>query len=994
MAILTAYDRMGYGLNMVDTESSFIPNSSDLIPDGDPIFNQFDSDTYAVSTSYNGGQTVLVIFISQYSGNIWTIESLYAYDSEVEPLLDAYGINIRIDVTDDFSAGGYLTNLYSGNDVMSGNNYADIIKSGIGNDDLKGNAGNDKLYAELGNDTLNGGTGNDTLDGGEGFDWATYSNATSFVTVNLATGTSSGADGVDTLSNIEYVYGSSYNDILTGDANINVLGGGLGDDILDGGAGSDWATYSDKTTAVKVTLNTSTNAIVYVSGVAEDTIKNIENIAGGTGADQLTGDSAANYLSGGAGNDTLNGGTGNDTLDGGEGFDWATYSNATSFVTVNLATGTSSGADGVDTLSNIEYVYGSSYNDILTGDANINVLGGGLGDDILDGGAGSDWATYSDKTTAVKVTLNTSTNAIVYVSGVAEDTIKNIENIAGGTGADQLTGDSAANYLSGGAGNDTLNGGTGADTMTGGSGNDAYFVDAATDVIIESISDNTPDQETFSMGHDNDVVIASVSYTLATDVAVEDMMAAGSLTGVSTNDVINLTGNDLSQGLIGNDAVNTLTGNGGNDILFGMGGNDTLIGGSGDDGFLGGTGYDSMSGGLGIDFFLFNYGSASGSNFVGQQGSSFLTGGNDTIDGGEGSEDTIILTGSLSNYTLTKVSATNYKISAKALLVGANVLETATFTNVERLGFITSLDDLDNNNITFTEISSLPISSEFNDTINGGTGNDTIDGGAGNDFISGGAGNDSLSGGKGNDSLIGGDGNDTLNGGAGNDTLDGGTGADVMWGGSGNDVYYVDNAGDQTNEAISTSNTADATGTDLVYSSVTRTLGNYLENLTLTGTAAINGTGNALANTLTGNAAGNTLKGEAGSDILYGGLGSDSLYGGAGDKVKDVFDFNTITESKTGTTRDKVYDFVTKIDKIDLSGIDANTAAANTDDQAFLFSGTTAKANSVWYKKVDVDGSSATKDIVIYGDVDGNTTADFEIGLVGVTSIDATDFVL
>ena len=119
----------------------------------------------------------------------------------------------------------------------------------------------------------------------------------------------------------------------------------------------------------------------------------------------------------------------------------------------------------------------------------------------------------------------------------------------------------------------------------------------------------------------------------------------------------------------------------------------------------------------------------------------------------------------------------------------------------------------------------------------------------------------------------------------------------------------------------------------------------------------------------------------------------DSLYGGV-DKVKDVFDFNTITESKVGTTRDKVYDFIAKIDKIDLGGIDANTATAKTGDQAFLFNGTTAKANSVWYKVADVDGSSATKDIVLYADVDGNTTADFEIGLVGVTSIAATDFVL
>jgi hypothetical protein len=97
-----------------------------------------------------------------------------------------------------------------------------------------------------------------------------------------------------------------------------------------------------------------------------------------------------------------------------------------------------------------------------------------------------------------------------------------------------------------------------------------------------------------------------------------------------------------------------------------------------------------------------------------------------------------------------------------------------------------------------------------------------------------------------------------------------------------------------------------------------------------------------------------------------------------------------------GTARDKVYDFIAKIDKIDLSGIDANTATTKTatGDQGFFFNNTTAKANSVWYKVVDVDGNTATKDIVIYGDVNGNTTADFEIGLVGVTSIAATDFVL
>ena len=80
-------------------------------------------------------------------------------------------------------------------------------------------------------------------------------------------------------------------------------------------------------------------------------------------------------------------------------------------------------------------------------------------------------------------------------------------------------------------------------------------------------------------------------------------------------------------------------------------------------------------------------------------------------------------------------------------------------------------------------------------------------------------------------------GNDTLSGGGGNDTLNGGTGADNMNGGLGNDIYIVDNAGDVAAEV--------ASGIDTVQSSVTHTLSVNLENLTLTGAAAINGTGNA-----------------------------------------------------------------------------------------------------------------------------------------------------
>ena len=120
---------------------------------------------------------------------------------------------------------------------------------------------------------------------------------------------------------------------------------------------------------------------------------------------------------------------------------------------------------------------------------------------------------------------------------------------------------------------------------------------------------------------------------------------------------------------------------------------------------------------------------------------------------------------------------------------------------------------------------------------------------------------------------------DILVGNGGNDLLDGGTGADTLAGGVGSDTYVVNDEGDAVTEGDTT---ADG-GVDLVRSSITYTLGAGLENLTLQGSASINGTGNDLDNILRGNSDDNLLNGAAGVDTLIGRGGIDRLLGGRGD---------------------------------------------------------------------------------------------------------------
>ncbi len=260
----------------------------------------------------------------------------------------------------------------------------------------------------------------------------------------------------------------------------------------------------------------------------------------------------------------------------------------------------------------------------------------------------------------------------------------------------------------------------------------------------------------------------------------------------------------------------------------------SLLGGSGNDSLTGGAGNDTLSGGSGDDRLIGNGGHDS---LVGGSGNDSLWGsdGNDTLDGGTGTDR---MTGGTGNDVYI-VDSPNDVVVEAANQGDDLVIASASFTlsaNVERLT-LTGTGDLS------------------------GTGNglaNTITGNAGNNVLSGGAGND------------------TIIGAAGADSIYGGTGADSMVGGTGNDWYWVDNDGDKVVEVS-------GGGRDRIISTISITLPAEVEDLTLSGSKAMTGTGNALNNQIFGNVGESVLRGMEGDDTLFGvGPGADTLDGGTG----------------------------------------------------------------------------------------------------------------
>lgn len=319
-----------------------------------------------------------------------------------------------------------------------------------------------------------------------------------------------------------------------------------------------------------------------------------------------------------------------------------------------------------------------------------------------------------------------------------------------------------------------------------------------------------------------------------------------------------------------------------NDLAQTYDGDDYVNGGAGDDTINGGAGADVMIGGGGNDVF---YVDNAGDDLYEKSG-----GGLDTVL----SWISLTLGDHLERLTLLGSDSINATGNAHAnLLRGndvANVLDGGAGADEMRGGYGDDTYVVDDAGDTVFEFSLGGI-----DTVQSFIGYNlgaelehlTLVGGSavngnGNDLANTITGNNAaniLYGLEGHDSIAGADGADTLNGGSGNDTLDGGGGADVMSGSTGHDVYVVNDATDRVRE------TSPNQGLDTVRASITYALPAYVENLTISGGAARNGSGNIGDNQINGNSAANRLMGREGADTLVGGGGSDTLEGGDGNDV-------------------------------------------------------------------------------------------------------------
>ena len=862
---------------------------------------------------------------------------------------------------------------------------ADNIVTGGGNDVVSTAAGNDVIFTGAGIDVVNGGADIDVWG-------ADLSGVTTAVTIDLSTSSSYLGTGlVSNVEGFRNFVGTERADVLIGTAlsGSTVNGGGGADAItvygdggnnqVQGGDGNDRLTVIyTQTTGVFVSLGVDPAGGYSGSingsgpgGSADDTSFNgIENFTFQTGAggDSLISGAGRDSIFSGGGNDTIYSGSGVDTIRGGNGVDtWgADLTGVNQAVTIDLS-GVSKylGSGSIQQVEGFRNFTGGERADTLIGTAlSGSTVNGGGGDDFIqvygDGGSNQVAGGAGRDRLSVIYTQNTGVN--MSVSG---DLAGGYGGVLSGVGG----GEDDTNYsgfedfsITTAGGNDSIATGDGNDVISTGEGADTIFSGAGIDVVNGGGGVDTWGANLSAFGAGVTINLAAVSTFLGTGSiqGIEgfrsftgtegaDSLIGTSLSGSTVNggggaDYIELYGNagnnqaaggdgrdrlsmtytadssinmsvsgDLAGGYSGvlsgvggsEDDTNysgfedfSITTAGGADTIATGAGNDFISTGGGDDTIYSGAGgVDTINGGAGIDTWgadltgvaqsvLINLGGGvsaylgTGSiqgiegfrNFTGGEGNDTLIGtasSGSTVNGGGGDDTIHIFTAGGNNQVAGGAGV-------DTLIVTISGATTVGFSSDGAGGYNGSIngpggseDDTNFSNFElfqFTFAGSTGVNASFGDAA------DTVTGGTGADTLSGNGGDDLIDGGGGQDRIFGGTGSDTLSGGNGADTIDGGDQNDRIDGGVGRDSLI----------------------------------------------------GGAGVDTLIGGDAEDTLVGGLDRDILTGGSGT----GPADLTVRDTFQFGATDSLISADNYDVVTDFVTGVDKIDLSVLSGAPAAA------------------------------------------------------------------